>query len=83
MKVISATRARQKFAQVVAAVRSQNEPVGIRRHHRVEAVLMKYPDFLNDQMDEITNVNANSRSFAFLALEPDLYTLADLKKRYV
>ena len=83
MKVVSATRARQSFAHLVDVVRGSNEPIGIRRHRRLEVVLMKYPDFLNEQLDEITNINANSRSFGFLASEPDLYTIADLKKRYV
>ena len=39
-----------------------------------------YPTELNPQLDEITNFNANSPSFDFLADEPDLYSASDLKK---
>ena len=31
----------------------------------------------------LTEINAASESFAFLENEPDLYTMDDLKKRYV
>ena len=83
MKVVSATRARQSFAHLVDVVRGSNEPIGIRRHRRLEVVLMKYPDFLNEQLDEITNINALSRSFDFLREEPELYSRMDVIKKYV
>lgn len=36
------------------------------------------PSLVND----ITTINAYSRSFDFLKNEPDLYSLSDLRKRY-
>ena len=33
--------------------------------------------------NEITNINACSKGFDFLADEPELYSLSDLKKVYV
>ena len=33
-------------------------------------------------MNEITNISANSKSFDFLANEPELYSVSDLKKKY-
>ena len=35
------------------------------------------------KIDSVTYFNANSPSFDFLREEPELYTVSDLKKRYV
>jgi hypothetical protein len=35
------------------------------------------------KIDEITNINANSKSFDFLKYEPDLYSVSDLKKLFL
>lgn len=37
----------------------------------------------NKDVNEITNINACSKSFDFLAHEPELYSLSDLKKTNV
>ncbi len=34
-------------------------------------------------LNEITQMNTHSKSFDFLKNEPDIYSLSDLKKRYV
>lgn len=39
--------------------------------------------YVNKTLNEITNLNAHSRSFDFLEREPELYSASDLKKRYV
>jgi len=36
----------------------------------------------NKDVNEITNVNAHSKSFDFLADEPELYSILDLKREY-
>ena len=54
----------------------------IGRHDVPDAILIKFPTAYNKKMNEITNLNAYSASFDFLANEPDLYRPADLKKRY-
>ncbi len=36
----------------------------------------------NMNVNEITNINADSKSFDFLAEEPELYSVLDLKKKY-
>lgn len=39
---------------------------------------MKYPKYFNMELDDVTNINACSQSFAFLREEPDIYTIYDL-----
>jgi hypothetical protein len=46
-------------------------------------LIIRYPEHLNADLSDVTNVNANSRSFSFLAKEPDLYSVDDLTKKYV
>ncbi len=36
----------------------------------------------NTEVNEITNINAHSESFDFLADEPELYSVSDLKVKY-
>jgi len=36
----------------------------------------------NTNVNEITNINALSKSFDFLADEPELYSVSDLRKKY-
>ena len=82
MKTISTTQARKDIARLITAVRETGRVVVIGRRNAPEAVLMKYPSAFSDAVDDITNVNAYSESFAFLEKEPDLYTAKDIKRRY-
>jgi hypothetical protein len=82
MKILTTTTARKHLSEIVSKVRSENVVFGLGRHHKVEAIIMRFPDKYNPALDDATNLNANSASFDFLADEPDLYTIADLKKRY-
>jgi len=83
MKVISSTKFRRDIAKLLNAVVYRNQVVGIERHNKVQAVVLKWPARFNEELDEITNVNANSSSFDFLEKEADLYSIEDLRKRYV
>ena len=83
IKTIGVTEARKKIGQLLDAVVDRNQIIGLGRRRRPEALLIKYPTQLNPQWGEITNFNANSSSFDFLADELDLYSVSDLKKKYV
>jgi hypothetical protein len=82
MKVITTTNARKHIKQIVDRVKYRGEVFGIGRRNAIDAVLIQFPSTYNADMNDITNVNAYSKSFDFLASEPDLYSIADLKKRY-
>lgn len=83
MKTITTTEARKKIADLVNHVRETGEAFAIGRRNKPEVLVVKFPTAYNASFNEITNVNAQSESFAFLEDEPDIYSLADLKKRYV
>lgn len=83
IKTIGVAEARKKIGQLLDAVADRNQIIGLGRRRRPEALLIKYPTQLNPQLDEITNFNANSSSFDFLTDEPDLYSVSDLRKKYV
>lgn len=73
---------RKDIADILNRVAYDEQVYGVGRHDRIEAIIMKYPAQINADMSDIANFNANSKSFAFLADEPDLYNIKDLKKRY-
>ncbi len=83
IKIVSTTEARKNIADIVDSIRYDNCIYGIGRRKKIEALIIKFPEYINDEVNEITNVNANSASFDFLADEPDIYSVSDLKKRYV
>lgn len=83
MKTISTTQARKDIGRLVTAVRETGAVVLIGRRDAPEAILMKYPSAYSALVSDITNVNAYSESFSFLESEPDLYSIKDLKKKYV
>jgi hypothetical protein len=63
-------------------VKYYGEVFGIGRRNSIDALLIKFPTAYNKDLNEITNINANSGSFDFLDKEPEIYSLSDLKKRY-
>lgn len=83
MKTISTTDARKNIAKLIDAVRETGASYAIGRRNVPEALLMKFPAEYNALFDDITNVNAYSESFSFLENEPELYSVDDLKKKYV
>jgi hypothetical protein len=83
MKTISTTNARKQIAAIIDAVRETGVVFAIGRRNRPEVIVMKYPTDYSAEVNEITNINTYSESFAFLDAEPDLYSAADLKKKYV
>jgi len=82
MKTISITTARNEIKTLIDRVKYRGEVFGIGRHNSIDAIIVQFPQNYNKKLGEITNLNANSRSFDFLKEEPDLYNLSDLKKVY-
>jgi hypothetical protein len=83
MKTISTTNVRKHIKALISEVRDTGEVIAIGRRNQLEALLIKFPREYNKNLSDITNINTYSSSFDFLEHEPDLYTLRDLKKRYV
>ncbi len=83
MKTISTTEARKNIASMIDAVKETDAVFLIGRRDVPDAVLLKFPSEYKHLFSDITNINAYSSSFAFLKEEPDLYSVADLKKKYV
>ena len=83
MKTITTTNARKQIAQLINTVRDTGDVFAIGRRNRPEVLLIKFPAEYNSELNDITNVNTYSESFSFLELEPEMYTVDDLKKRYV
>lgn len=77
----STTEARKHFSDILNKVRYEKIIVAIGRHDKEEVLMVPKPD-LNEDLP-ISQMNAASTSFDFLQQEPDLYSLKDLKKRYV
>ena len=68
--------------EIVNRARYRGEVFAIGRRNAIDAVLIGFPQAYSDAVNDITNVNAYSRSFNFLEREPDLYSASDLKRRY-
>ena len=83
MKTITTTNARKQIAKLVETVRETGDVYAIGRRNRPEVLMIKFPTEYNQEVSEITNINTYSESFNFLDDEPDMYTVSDLKKRYV
>lgn len=69
--------------RLIDLVRETGEVIAIGRRDNLEALLIKFPRDYNKELNEITNTNAYSGSFDFLEGEPELYSISDLKKKYV
>lgn len=82
MKIISSTAMRKDIAEIINEVKYTGQVFGVGRRNKIEAIVMKYPSHINLELNEVTNINANSASFDFLEDEPELYSVKDLKKKY-
>ncbi len=82
MKVVSTTTARKNISRIVDQVKIHGEVFGIGRRNSIDALIIQFPAHYRADVNDITNVNALSHSFDFLNEEPELYSVADLKKRY-
>ena len=82
MKIITTTNARKTIGDMINKVKYSGEVFGIGRRNSIDALLIQFPTAYNKDMNEITNINANSKSFDFLSKEKEIYSLSDLKKKY-
>ena len=71
------------MSAIVNRVKYGGEVFAVGRRDSIDALLIQFPRFYNKEVDDITNINAYSKSFDFLVKEPELYTAKDLKKKYV
>lgn len=83
MKIVTSTNARKNIASFINRVKYRGEVFGIGRRNSIDALLIQFPHSYNKELSLITNINAYSRSFSFLESEPELYSITDLKKKYV
>ena len=83
MKILTTTQARKHIKNIVDRVKYRGEVFAIGRRNSIDALVINFPDMYNGNVDEITNINALSRSFDFLREEPELYSRVDVIKKYV
>ena len=83
MKILTTTQARKHIKNIVDRVKYRGEVFAIGRRNSIDALVINFPDAYNRDVDEITNINALSKSFDFLREEPELYSRADVIKKYV
>lgn len=83
MKIITTTKARKDIGNIINRVKYYGDVFAIGRRNSIDALLIGFPDTYNKDLNDITNINANSKSFDFLKTEPEIYNVLDLKKKYV
>ncbi|MBT4384808.1 type II toxin-antitoxin system Phd/YefM family antitoxin [Candidatus Peregrinibacteria bacterium] len=81
MKHFTTTEARKNLSKIVNEVKYKKVIIAIGRRDEEEVYVIPKPDL--DEELPISQINAASPSFDFLDDEPDIYSLNDLKKRYV
>lgn len=82
MKIITTTKARKDMGNIINRVKYFGDTFAIGRRNSTDALLIRFPETYNRELDEVTNINAHSKSFNFLNNEPEIYSISDLKKRY-
>ena len=82
MKILTTTNARKHIKTIIDDVRYHGEVIGIGRRKSIDVLIINFPDVYNKNANDITNINAYSKSFDFLENEPEIYSLADVKKIY-
>ena len=83
MKIISTTNARKHIRDIINRVKYFGDVFAIGRRESIDALLIQFPEVYNKNVNDITNVNTFSKSFDFLAKEREMYSISDLKKKYV
>lgn len=76
------TEARKKLGEIVTRVAYEKITIAIGRRQKAEVLIMPAPQ-LDTETLPLSSMNATSPSFDFLRDEPELYSVKDLKKRYV
>jgi len=82
IKTLSTTEFRERISDLVNIVSTSRKSIVVGRRNIPEAVLIPFPALYNGKLSEITNINAYSKSFDFLADEPEIYSTKDIKHKY-
>ncbi len=82
IKTLSTTELRQNISNIIDTVSTSRKSIVLGRRNVPEVVLIPFPGLWNGKLDEITNINAYSKSFDFLENEPEIYSIKDVKKGY-
>jgi len=82
MKALTTTQARARIKAIIDRAKYHGESFAIERRHSIDAIVIGFPEAYNKDVNDITNVNAYSKSFAFLADEPDLYAPSDVRSTH-
>ena len=80
MEIISATVARSNFSEIINKVKYGKKIIAIERNNKTEVYIIPA---LEEYPLDVTAINSQSTSFSFLEDEPELYSIHDLKKKYV
>ena len=68
--------------KIVNRVKKRGGVFAIGTKKTIDAFIIQFPTNYKRNLNEITSINTNSRSFDFLKREPDIYSLSDLKKKH-
>lgn len=82
MEIVTTKNAQKHIRTIIDRVKDRGEVFGIGKRDLIDVIVLKFPEMYNAAVNNITNMNAYSKSFDFLKAEPDLYSVSDLKKRY-
>ena len=82
MQTITISEAKRDMQKIINRVKNRGEVFGIGTKRIINAVIVQFSPSYNESLNEITSINANSKSFDFLKSEPDIYSFSDLKKKY-
>ena len=75
------SEARKNLNEIVNKVKYQKIIISIGRRGKAEVLIVPKPEL--NEVIPVSDINAHSSSFDFLEDEPDIYSVKDLKKRYV
>ena len=83
MRLYTTNEAQENLSKIINFVNFKNEVVGIGQKNKIKVILIKYSAKIKPYLTQTTHLNDHSEGFTFLHKEPDIYSVADLKKNYV
>ena len=81
MKNYTNTEARKNLSKIIKEVYYKKVIISVGKPNSEQVYIVPKPDL--DEALPISQMNESSPSFDFLDDEPEIYSLNDLKKRYV
>lgn len=75
------SEARKHLNEIVNKVKYQKVIISIGRRGKAEVLVIPKPEL--EEEIPVSQINTDSSSFDFLEDEPDIYSIDDIKKRYV